>query len=301
MKKIISCLILFIVLTSVAYAGSIGTSGAAFLKILPGARAQAMGGAYTALASGISGSHWNPAGLAYTGDKEFSAMYMKWISDINYGFLGYAHPIGSNITVGISGIYLTTKIDGRDVIGQKTEDIGFNNLAGVFNFSYLFGEEYSWGVNVKYIKEDIDSEKVKGYAYDFGNLYRFMDGKFRFGFSAQNLGGKIGLNEKDNLPLNFKAGIAVLPWEDKFIFAFDGNFPNDAKQKYNIGLEYQPAELISLRFGYRLNYDQKGMDAVSFGLGVIHKSEYIIGDLDIAYLPYGDLGDVYKVSYTVQF
>lgn len=286
---------------SLAYAGSAGTSGAAFLKVLPGVRAQAMGGAYAAIAEGVSGIHWNPAGIAFCGDKEFSAMYMRWIADINYGFLGYAQPFGLNSSFGITGIYLTTKIEGRDSIGQNTGDVKFNNFAGNLNYSYLISESSSLGINLKYIKEDIDSDKIKAFAYDAGYLSRFMEGKFRLGFAAQNLGGKIGLTEKDNLPLNFKAGIAVLPWEDKFIFAIDCNFPNDAKQRYNIGLEYCPADMIALRCGYRLNYDRKGMEAVSFGLGIFHRSEFRIGCVDLAYLPYGELGDVYKVSYTMQF
>lgn len=301
MKRIIICLIIYLTASSASYAGSVGTSGAAFLKILPGVRAQAMGGAYTAVASGISGIHWNPAGLAFSGDKEFSAMYMKWISDINYGFLGYAHPVGEDITVGISGIYLMTKIEGRDAAGQETDDNNFSNFAGTVNFSYLFSEETSWGINVKYIQEDMDNSKAKAYAYDFGNLYSFWEDKLRFGFSVQNLGGKIGLNEKDDLPFNFKIGFAFMPLEDKVTFALDGNFPNDAKERFNAGLEYCPADLVALRCGYRLNYDQKGMDAVSFGLGIVHRYENIIGNIDLAYLPYGDLGNVYKVSYTVQF
>ena len=109
MKKIIICLSLLLAIGRISYAGSTGTSGAAFLKILPGVRAQAMGGAYTALAEGVSGVHWNPSGVVFSGDKEFSAMYMKWIADINYGFLGYAQPFGERSSFGLTGIYLTTK------------------------------------------------------------------------------------------------------------------------------------------------------------------------------------------------
>ena len=39
-------------------------SGAAFLKIGTGARPEAMGGAYTALADDVSALHYNPAGLS---------------------------------------------------------------------------------------------------------------------------------------------------------------------------------------------------------------------------------------------
>lgn len=288
MKKIYFCLVVLLTAGNLVSAGSLGTSGAAFLKILPGTRAQAMGGAYTALASGINGTCWNPAGIAFSGDKEFSAMYMEWISGIRYSFLGYAHPVGDDMAFGISGIYLSTKVDGRDEIGQRTGDIDFGSFAGTVNCSYLFSEWSSWGVNIKYIKEDIGSDNVKASAYDIGNLYRFLDGKLRFGLSAQNLGSKIG---KDNLPLNFKVGIAVLPWKDKFTFAFDANFPNDNKEHFNAGMEYRPIELIALRCGY----------PSSFGVGIIHGSEYTTGSIDLACLPYGDLGNVYNVSYTIRF
>lgn len=42
----------------------VGARGANFLEIGVGARAQALGGAFTSLASGASAMYWNPAGIA---------------------------------------------------------------------------------------------------------------------------------------------------------------------------------------------------------------------------------------------
>ena len=46
-----------------ASAGGVGTTSANFLKIDVGARAAAMGGAFTALADDGSSLYWNPAGI----------------------------------------------------------------------------------------------------------------------------------------------------------------------------------------------------------------------------------------------
>ena len=89
--------------------------------------------------------------------------------------------------------------------------------------------------------------------------------------------------------------------EEKYTFTIDSNLRNDAKQRYNTGMEYCPVDMVALRCSYRINYDREGMDAVSFGLGIVHRNEYRVGYIDLAYLPYGELGDVYKVSYTIKF
>src|SRR5210317_1200826 len=47
----------------------VGTSSMAFLKIPVGARAEAMGGAYVAVANDAFAAFWNPAGIAQVGTR----------------------------------------------------------------------------------------------------------------------------------------------------------------------------------------------------------------------------------------
>src|SRR5688572_21501094 len=64
-------------------AGS-GTSGGSFLNIPVGARAVAMGEAYTALADDVSSLYWNPAGLAFMRQSQASFMYNPSFNDLTY-------------------------------------------------------------------------------------------------------------------------------------------------------------------------------------------------------------------------
>src|SRR5262245_41323537 len=72
--------------------GKAGTSGAAFLKIAAGARAAALGGAYTALADDASSILWNPAGMAKLEKAEVTATRSQWLQSADHDFLAGALP-----------------------------------------------------------------------------------------------------------------------------------------------------------------------------------------------------------------
>jgi len=61
----------------------IAQSGMTWLSIPIGARAQGMGGAYTAMANDVTSVFWNPAGLANTERSHFFIARTNWIADIN--------------------------------------------------------------------------------------------------------------------------------------------------------------------------------------------------------------------------
>src|SRR6185312_10499950 len=66
---------LFLMSPFVSAASNVGTSGAAFLEIAPGARPVGMGQAYTGVADDIDAIYWNPAGLARMAHPELEAMH----------------------------------------------------------------------------------------------------------------------------------------------------------------------------------------------------------------------------------
>ena len=88
MKKFFISIIVF--LLSVSQASDfekVGTTSFQFLKILTTARASAMAGAYSSIASGSDAVFWNPAGL--TTVKNFNATigYADWFMDVmHYSF-----------------------------------------------------------------------------------------------------------------------------------------------------------------------------------------------------------------------
>src|SRR4051812_24888171 len=77
-----------------------GTSGAAFLKIGPGARPAAMGEAFTGVADDIHSIYWNPAGLSKLTMPELTGMHMQYFQSIQYEFAAFAYPTEKHGTWG---------------------------------------------------------------------------------------------------------------------------------------------------------------------------------------------------------
>ena len=68
----------------------VATSGANWLKLETDARAVGMGGAYTAMGSGISGVPYNPASIAFVSKQEGFLSHTNYIAGISYSVLGYS-------------------------------------------------------------------------------------------------------------------------------------------------------------------------------------------------------------------
>lgn len=74
----------------------VGTRGAEFLNLAVGARAQALGGAYPAVASGVSALYWNVAGIAsverFAAGVSVADIFAD--ADITHYFVGAIVPVG---------------------------------------------------------------------------------------------------------------------------------------------------------------------------------------------------------------
>ncbi|MCK5534022.1 hypothetical protein KAI68_02815, partial [bacterium] len=78
-----------------------------YLQYGVGARALAMGGAYSGLANEASAGYWNPAGLALMDEFEISSMYASFFEGTSLNFIASAHPLGPKIgTFAITDVLL---------------------------------------------------------------------------------------------------------------------------------------------------------------------------------------------------
>src|SRR5687767_4320158 len=78
-----------------------GTSSAQFLKMGAGARAAAMGNAFTAVADDVTATYWNPAGLGQIKNAQMSLMQNAGLIDTQYQYLAAAAPYKSR-ALGVS-------------------------------------------------------------------------------------------------------------------------------------------------------------------------------------------------------
>ncbi|TET11110.1 PorV/PorQ family protein [Candidatus Aerophobetes bacterium] len=272
----------------ICYANGPGTTTANFLKIGLGARAVAMGEAFTALASDGTSLYWNPAGLTQLKTKEFSAAYNSWFEEIKQGYLSLIFPTLRG-TMGLGTNYVDMgKLEGRDVEGNPTGDFTASDTHIFFGYARKF-KKSSWGLTVGWLQDTIKDDKKNTFLANIGFLYPLSE-RFILGGVAQNIGGKLG---SDPLPLNFKVGAAF-----KFkalTLAVDVVKPQDNEIYYCLGAEWWLRNALALRVGYKTNQDiGKGITA---GIGLKMGKTSI----DYGYVPYGDLGNTHRISLGMKF
>lgn len=151
-------LLLFLLLLGegIVYAGGVGTTRANFLKIMPGARAVAMGGAFGAISDDIYAVHWNPAGLTLLKQKEFSFTHLQWLEGIKYNWIGYGFSLSKGKIIGLDKELETTWVDNFDdgvhpnMVGGEIEIWGDRGQGGSSRIQADYYEEnegYSYKVS----------------------------------------------------------------------------------------------------------------------------------------------------------
>ncbi len=265
-------------------AGGPGTTAANFLKIGVGARATAMGGAFTALADDGTSLYWNPAGLAQIKGGELSATYNLWFEDIRQGYLGIGFPsLGG--TLGLAANYVDMgTFEGRDEAGNLTGDFTASDLELMVGYAKKIFPTLSLGFGAGIVQDTIDKDKESAFLANVGLLTEVSKLLF-LGFAVQNLGSQLG---SDPLPLTLRGGLALRL--DPFAVALDVVKPTDDDTYFCAGAEWWIGGLAALRAGYKSNQDiGSGLTVgVGFNLATV--------ELDYAYVDYGDLGNTHRIS-----
>ncbi|MDI6735870.1 MAG: PorV/PorQ family protein [bacterium] len=305
MKRFLSLIVAVSVLFVGSYvmAGSPGSKGAVFLKLGQGARANAMGESFVAVADDINALYWNPAGIAQIKEKQATFMYSDWLEEINYNYLAYVSP--AQINGGVMGGAITLldsgSIDKYDTNQTNLGTFDGKDIAVAVSYGKEMAPNYSLGATLKYIQMKIDGKKSTGFGLDVGCLYKPQIENLTLGVNIQNFGPKLGAfdKEKDALPLNFKLGGAYR-LNNALTLALDINFPSDNDTNFNLGGEYWFKELVAIRAGYKsLTKDELKSSDLTFGAGFRMPGTGI--GLDYAYCDYDDLGDTHRVSLMTKF
>jgi len=279
-------------------------SGASFLNIGTSARAISMGGAYVGVANDVSAINYNPAGLAQLNRNEITAQHTEWISDVKHDFLAGAFPL-KNSTIGISVVALTQgKLEGRDEKRNKTDSFSAYDVATTI-YSKKINEKIKLGTNLKIIQQKIETEYATGVAIDMGTLYNTAVKNLTVGFSFQNLGPQMTfISEGYNLPLTATVGFGYT-LKRAITLAFDVKRKIiDNKTEISFGTEYTPINILALRAGYLLinKSTSEQMNASGFfGFGGGFGLRVLNFSTDYAFVPYGDLGNTHRVSFSVRF
>jgi len=319
--------------TTSAWSQKVGSTSMQFLKVMPVARATAMGDAYSILATGAEAIFWNPAGMAATQNIEASLTYINWILDTKQGAVGIAASLGDFGVAGFQFQYVDFgQIDEALWESPYKDDIEYPGLTGRqfrpyafligITYAYQLTDKFSTGIAAKYAHESLyngstiaaytaqgEARDAKTWAngimFDFGIRYNTGFHSVRLGASVQNFGPSVKYEEEDNsIPLALRVGIAadligadplLLPMENhRLTMAFDLFQPNDYTQQAHIGMEYEFSDIVAIRGGYKFNYDADGLTA---GIGVRQNLSGTRLSVDYSYgaMDY-NLGNVHRIS-----
>lgn len=252
--------LLLLVCVGQLHAQKVGTSSLQFLKVMPTARATAMGDAYVSLASGADAAFWNPAGLTSLRDHEVTSTLTMWLFDTKQVALAYGLPMGDWGTIGFQFQYVDfgsieeTRADAVDLVVPANGAPFFNaGLTGrsFTPYSYLVGlsyaraftDKFSTAVSVKYAMESLWSDQAitivnsvtgevstyKTYAdvilYDFGMQYKTGFRSVQVGVAAQNFGPQVKFADAAHpAPLAFRLGVSAnLLGQESLLFQDDMN------------------------------------------------------------------------------
>lgn len=306
----------------------VGTSMANFLKIGVGARATAMGDAYVALANDISSLYWNPGGLSTFEKNEILFQRTNWLLDTRLNFLGMSYNLrnlgvlGFSINSFSSGDIEETTIDYPDGTDRT---FSASNVAAGLTYSRRLTDRFFAGFTLKYISEQLDSEKASTVAIDVGSVFVtsfFND--MRIGFALSNLGRRMQLDgsgltmqyltdlgkmstarlstEPWDIPLLFRFGIATDIIRSDFLrltTAAEVMDSRDFVDRIATGGELAIREMVFLRGGYKFKYDE---GALTLGGGLKFSTSSGIGfKIDYAYADYGIFDNTQRFSIILMF
>lgn len=276
-------------------------SGAEFLNLDTGARAVAMGSAYTAASDGANSLAYNPAGLASAARPELGFTHTSWLLDTTHDHIAAAMPAGGRVVVGVGYTRLASGgFEGRGADRSAAGGFTARDQAVTLGVGAR-GGALGYGAAVKYVESAIGGERAAAFAADVG-VTRGVGGAVpvTLGLAVRNLGRPMRyLEQEDPLPLTVAAGalVSVIPG---FGLALDvKRLVYDRKTVVSVGSEYGLMPGVALRAGYAADGGRAGGTAggVTLGAGVTVAGTQV----DYGLVQAGELGGAQRVTLRRKF
>ena len=286
-----------------------GTTTAQFLELGVGARAVAMGEAYSAVADDAGAMYWNPAALTNIRKRSATLMHAAYIGSSYFDYSAYGQNLGSKGAFGAGLQYFSAGgITQTDVTGTDVGSLNPYDLAVSLGYAYkLEGSQplngFSIGLAGKFIQSRILTA-AQTEAADFGALSpAYFNERLKLAFTATNLGGTMKFDtDAESLPLTFKLGSSY-KITDHWLTALDVSFPRNDNPYAALGTEYQLVTSGSWKMSGRMGFNSQtigsvdGFTGFSFGFGIGNS----LLAMDYAFVPLGGVGQSNRISLTCTF
>lgn len=295
----------------------VGTTAFQFLKVIPNARAAAMGGLGTLTIQSSEAVFFNPASIAAgRSTLDMGVSYLDWFLDVRLTSFSLSYKLADIGTIGFHALYNDlgdfeeTSVDGlfRDEAtgaynpGTTGNILSPNAFVAGISFAKSLTDKFIFGVTAKYAREDLVAAAASGLIFDGGIRYDTGFKTLQIGATLRNFGAEIKyLKESYPLPQTLSIGAAgylVGPENPllasspvhRLLVAYDLSQTRDHSQQQHFGVEYSLSDFIFLRGGYKFNFDEEGL---TLGFGLKRNGLAI----DYAYNDFGEfLGNVQRFT-----
>jgi len=327
LKKILLIIILLFGINQLLFAqfNKAGRTSFQFLKIGNGARQVALGEASIASVQDVNSIFWNPAAITGINGAEASFNYNSWIADlkvlsgvVGYNLDGVAAFVVNYVSLDYGNIPEATVTSSTGNIDTRTGSFfSGSDLAFGFGVARKFTDKLSIGLNVKYMREELFIYSSSIWGFDVGSFYDTGWRGVRLAMSAQNFSTQarfLETREEEQqsyeIPLIYRLGVSIdlLGGEELFLggnpdehivtLNFDAIHTNDYKERLHLGLEYKFYDILFLRGGYKLNYDEGNL---SFGAGVNYALDSFRIQFDYAFVSYDLLQSPHRFTIVLGF
>lgn len=271
---------------------------APWLRMGVGARALAMGGAFTAVADDATAQYWNPAGLTKIENIEATFMYTSNMSvDRQFNYVGYAHWLGVGglgigwINAGMFDMPVTIDPDTQ----RGTDDTAENAI--MLSYGMEAGS-IMLGGTVKVLHQTVmGADSESGFGLDLGGMFNVSD-NVTAGLTIRDVGSHYG---DINVPFNWRMGTAIRALDGGLCVAFDVDKVQDADNfQIHLGAEYGMEVHPGYHTFFRTGLNGVEDRAFTAGLGI--RVPYL--QFDYTYVTEKaepELGSSHRVSVTARF
>lgn len=277
-----------------AAAGGAGGESFNFLLLDADARAVAMGGAYTALATDANALLYNPAGLGFLQEHDASFMANRYAQGVTQEYLAFAARQGW----GVNLIHLSFGELERTTVAkpEPAGSFGITDLGLGVGYGRKLAPAVGVGAGLKFLHESIDNVAASGFALDLGTLYMVPGVRgLALGGAIRNIGPPVRFqSEASDLPLDVRLGGAYryLIFDRPAAAALDLSKGRRSDPVIGVGFEWTAAEgRLPLRLGFNTRNDAG--TGVTVGFGWVHEQRF---RFQYAFVPLGELGAAHRVS-----
>lgn len=276
----------------------VNISGMQPLKIGQGARAVAMGDAFSAVADDVNAIFWNGSGLVHVERVAYQLNWTRFLLDTQlYSAAAVWNTRSARGEVlGITVVSHNPKPSKETTIYQPNgtgQDVVVHNISVGLLYAIKFTDKFSFSAKANYNQEKLYTVKTTGFTVDVGSFFYTGFRSLRIAMAFRNFGPdrKSG-DHAYLLPLVYNIGVAAEVYGEKgdpsyLTASVESAFFVDFEQRWHFGAELWLQNALALRAGWKWNYDLESI-AVGAGLKQTFGGRTITADVAVSLLQKND-------------